>query len=687
MIGYVGKFIPDLSSITKPFRQLIENEAEFLITEDHNIALKKIKSILTSNPILKRYDSSKETKLSADASKDGLGAVLLQKHENTWFPISYASRSLAKNEQKYAQIEKECLATVFACTRFHHYIYGKAFQCETDHKPLETLFKKNICDTPPRIQRMMMSLVKYPDMLLKFVPGTSLKIADTLSRAPLQTHDAPEVAELECQVHRITTSIPMSEQKLSEFKKATKDDPVLTKLVQVINEGWPKDYQRCPKELNDYWQHRDTLTVDQGLIFKGEKLVVPKAMRQLVKEKIHEGHLGIGKCTVRAKTYFFWPSMNKTIKDLVEKCPTCQEHRKAQPKQPNLSRDIDAPWHTVGCDIFHYEASHYLIVTDYFSSYPEVLLINKGPAHGTSKVMIEKMKSIFSRHGIPQMVVTDGGPQFTSYEFKEFSKSWEFEHEPSDPYFPRGNSKVERSVQTIKNLIRKAHASKTDVYASILAYRTSPLDCGKSPSQLLMNRVIRTRLNSHVQLPLRSEYSRQKYDQKYANMHTRTLPELHKGDNVRIWDSKKRKWSEKATIQQPYKNNPRSYEVETLDGKSFRRNRQHLLQTKERWRQNGNNIQHLDDDSDVDTDFHDHQEGESEAEHEDNSDTSSIISATMGELEEYSPTDVNTSENELDDEEDIEQYQPQNFNNADYRRFSERNIGIKNFYDRNCKSD
>ena len=143
------------------------------------------------------------------------------------------------------------------------------------------------------------------------------------------------------------------------------------------------------------------------------------------------------------------------------------------------------------------------------------------------------------------------------------------------------------TVQTIKNLIRKAHASKTDVYASILAYRTSPLDCGKSPSQLLMNRVIRTRLNSHVQLPLRSEYSRQKYDQKYANMHTRTLPELYKGDNVRIWDSKKRKWSEKATIQQPYKNNPRSYEVETLDGKSVRRNRQHLLQTKERWRQNG----------------------------------------------------------------------------------------------------
>ena len=155
IIGYVGKFIPDLSEITKPFRQLIENVSEFRITDSHKKALKRIKYILTSNPILKRFDIKKETKLSADASKDGLGAVLLQRHGDTWFPVSYASRTLAKNEQNYAQIEKEYLATVFTCTRFHHYVYGRAFQCETDHKPLETLFKKSISDAPPQIQRMM----------------------------------------------------------------------------------------------------------------------------------------------------------------------------------------------------------------------------------------------------------------------------------------------------------------------------------------------------------------------------------------------------------------------------------------------------------------------------------------------------------------------------------------------------
>ena len=111
------------------------------------------------------------------------------------------------------------------------------------------------------------------------------------------------------------------------------------------------------------------------------------------------------------------------------------------------------------------------------------------------------------------MFVSDGGPQFSSYEFKQFAKAWDFRHEPADPYFPRGNSKVKRSVQTVKNLIRKAHASNTDEYAAILAYRTTPLECGKSPSELHLNRKIRTQLNSHVQMP-KSENTRQKYNQK-----------------------------------------------------------------------------------------------------------------------------------------------------------------------------
>ena len=426
------------------------------------------------------------------------------------------------------------------------------------------------------------------------MPGSSLKIADTLSRAPEYNVYGAEIKDLECQVHMITSSRdPISEEKNKEFKTATDDDPVMQKLKETIVNGWPNDYKESPKELSDYWQHRDCLTTENGLIYKGEKMVVPKTMRNLVKQKIHEGHLGINKCTVRAKTYFFWPQMIKSIQELVQSCPTCQEHRNAQPKQPNLSRNVAAPWHTVGCDVFHFGIYHYLIITDYYSSFPEVLLINKGAAHGTSAVTIEKMKSIFARHGIPQVVISDGGPQFSSEMFSEFAKAWEFQHELSDPYFPRGNAMVERSVQTVKKLIRKAHASNTDAYGAILAYRTTPLEeCGKSPAELLMNRVVRTRLNAHIPQP-DSETQKKKYDPKYTNMHTRQLPTLNANDDVRIRN--KNRWPLKAKVVGNHNQNDRSYIVETLDGQRYRRNRQHLLQTSEKWSSKPI-INHLDDD-------------------------------------------------------------------------------------------
>jgi hypothetical protein len=141
MINYLGKFIPNLSDITAPLRELLKQDNEWVWLEQHQKAVDQLKNLITSAPVLAFYDVSKPIKVSVDASQEGIGAVLIQSER----PVAYASRSLTECEKRYAQIEKEMLAVVFGVEHFHYYVYGRQVTVETDHKPLEVIIKKNLC--------------------------------------------------------------------------------------------------------------------------------------------------------------------------------------------------------------------------------------------------------------------------------------------------------------------------------------------------------------------------------------------------------------------------------------------------------------------------------------------------------------------------------------------------------------
>ena len=138
---------------------------------------------------------------------------------------------------------------------------------------------------------------------------------------------------------------------------------------------------------------------------------------------------------------------------MVQQCSACLATRVYQQNVPLTSHEVPAkPWQKVGADLFHFKDNDYLIVVDYFSNFPEVALL-KGT---TSSTVITHMKSIFARHGIPEIVISDNGPQFTSKEFAEFAAKWEFSHITSSPRYPKANGMAERAVQTIKKLLEKA---------------------------------------------------------------------------------------------------------------------------------------------------------------------------------------------------------------------------------------
>ena len=214
MMAYVAKFIPNLSDINAPLREL-KKEKDWKWTRTHQDAFDRVKKILTSQPVLKFYDVNKPVTLTVDASNKGLGAAILQSNG----VVAYASRALTPTEQRYAQIEKEMLSVVFGCTKFHKLIYGKNdITIENDHKPLESLLKKQMHMSPMRIERMRLKLQPYNFKLIH-VKGKLLGLADCLSRFPQEMRKDDTVMEEDLMVCTVDTVAFNSHEKLEAHTK------------------------------------------------------------------------------------------------------------------------------------------------------------------------------------------------------------------------------------------------------------------------------------------------------------------------------------------------------------------------------------------------------------------------------------------------------------------------------------
>jgi len=234
-------------------------------------------------------------------------------------PVAYASKSLSPAEQNYDQIEKEMYAIVFGTERFHEYIYGGNVAISTDHKPFEAILSKLLSAAPARRQRMMLRLQK-DDLTVHHKPGKEIPVADTLLRLHLNEVDDTHEA-FDAQVHLVVTILPVSDQKMPDLQTSTASDPDMKQLIAVIKEGWPDHRNSFPPSGKPFWNYRDELSVMESLVFKGERIVVPVALRKDMLRRLHTGHMGMVKCKNRAKEVMFWPSMNSQIEDIVSKCP------------------------------------------------------------------------------------------------------------------------------------------------------------------------------------------------------------------------------------------------------------------------------------------------------------------------------------------------------------------------------
>ncbi|UYV76763.1 K02A2.6-like [Cordylochernes scorpioides] len=376
MVNFTGKFIPDLLTIFYPLNQLLVKRNDWRWDSAQEEAFEKVKKLLSTSPTLTLFDPNLPTTVSADASSYELGAVLLQKSEDGYQKaVAYASRTMSETEKRWAQIEKESQAIVWACERFQDYLMGNTFSIETDHKPLIPIFStKNLDEMTPRIQRLRLRMMRY-SYSIHHTPGKDIVVADALSRSPIKISHEKDLENGICSfVQQITSCPPFKDKNMKEIWQYQNEERVCREIKDYCEKGWPTKNE-LSAEAKAFWVLRYEMSFIEGLLMRNSRIYIPKSLRLKVLNSLHEGHLGIEKCRGSARSSVWWPRISQEIGELVRNCPNCIEER-SNPQQPLIVSDFpNRPWEKVGIDHFYLKGKYYLLIAYYYSRFPELALL------------------------------------------------------------------------------------------------------------------------------------------------------------------------------------------------------------------------------------------------------------------------------------------------------------------------
>ena len=598
VFNHLRKFIPQMGTISAPLCELLSTKVKFQWLPVHSEAFSKLKECVCNAPSLAPYDSKRGALVvQADASQSGLGAVLLQNN----VLVSSASRKLTDSEKNYAQIEKEMLALSFAATKFEHFIYGVTdLKFQTDHQPLVSIFKKPIAKVNNnRLKKLRLKLLKFQPKV-EYLPGKYMYLADLLSRDYLDdpVEDDPEMVEV---VHEITSNLAISSVILGNLREETAKDTGLQAVMEYYQKGWPANNKKVVSEARPYWKIRHDLFVEDGLVIKEDRVIVPPVLRAKVLKTLHAAHQGIEKTRARARQVVYWPGLGNDIQTLVAECRVCERYSSANQKEPLIPHELPTlRFQRVCADIAEVRSTPYLVVVDAMSKWLEI----KKLASKSSSSVIGALRQIFSTHGVPQIIFGDNNP-LNSFECRQFAESIDSKIVTSSPEYPRSNGLAEKGVHIATQLIDKSIDENTHYLDALREYNNTPLaGMTVSPSQILMSRMCRTSVPTLTKnlepkvvevLPqLQAQQTRTKltHDKK-----ARRKPiEFSIGESIVYWKGKK--WR-KGVVTGKH-STPRSYIIRQPSGREIRRNTYHLKRSYANPDKHDNWVEPYDLNNDVD---------------------------------------------------------------------------------------
>ena len=284
LVNYFNRFSLHLAELNKPLREICWQDVEFELTESVHVAFSRTKEEISKNVTLPYFNPRNATTLQTDVAKKGLGAVILQDFR----PVMFASGVLTGAEKNYQNLERECLVTIWGMEKFHYFLYGKQFTLETDQKPLVSIYRKHMVEISPGIQRLIVRSFPYQPFNVQYRKGVEIPLADALSRVTLTPVEEDGIQLPIVAVNLITSNIPVSSTEIELIHEETSKDPTLTLLRHYIHMGWPIDHRMLPQELHTFWNYREDLSMENGLITKGARLLIPSMLRRKVLEQIHD---------------------------------------------------------------------------------------------------------------------------------------------------------------------------------------------------------------------------------------------------------------------------------------------------------------------------------------------------------------------------------------------------------------
>ena len=341
-----------------------------------------------------------------------------------------------------------------------------------------------------RIQRWALTLAAYEYEIMYRVG--SKNNADGLSRLPLEAKEirVPTPGDILLLIEHLDTT-PVNAKSIQKW---TRKDNLLPTVLRYILHGW---LSKCPSDdMQPYFNRRNELSTQDGCILWGGRVVIPHQGRESMLSEIHQGHPGINRMKSLARSYVWWPGLDKDLEKTVFNCQSCQENRKLQAEAPLHPWEYPSrPWSRLHLDFAGpFMNKMFLIIVDAYSKWIDVSVMNST----TSESTIAKLEQVFATHGLCDMIVTDNGSAFTSAEFAAFVHKYGIKHRTTAPWHPSSNGCAERAVQNFKEGMKKIKSGSIQEKLNrfLFRYRITPqTTTGLAPCELLMKRKLKSRLD------------------------------------------------------------------------------------------------------------------------------------------------------------------------------------------------